>query len=308
MYTISIIGVGNIGFRHLQAALKLQCIKKIILIELCISNLQPRINSIENINDIEIITSSKIDKSVINSDLIIVSTNSNQRFGIVEKLINKNYKGKLLLEKFLFPNEKIFRRASEMLLSYKNSVYVNQWMRKTSFKNLVERGISGVEVNGSNWGILCNGVHFIDLICELLNINNLILNLEKSFCSRLIESKRKGYKEFKGVLHFQTPDDKFYLRFVDIDTMFQPGLLIINVEKNTNIKSYIYDHPKLYTKDDESYIPHLSVHATESIEQILQGVNPNLPDIRSSLYHHLFIFDSLRTLLNEEEYKNIAIT
>ena len=168
-HEISIIGVGNIGIRYLEAILKIQDIKKVNLIEIRLDILKERLlKENYNFDGLEISFHKNISKKILNLDLIIISTTSSQRYEVCEELQANGYKGKLLLEKFLFPNLNIILQSEKLFKNYPSNIYVNQWMRKTALSNILNiKKPFEISIIGDNLGILSNAVHFIDLIGEL---------------------------------------------------------------------------------------------------------------------------------------------
>ena len=119
-FEVSIIGVGNIGFRYYQAILEINCVRKINLIDKKIEYIEKRISSINPLNK-EISITSSLSFNLLKSDLIIISTTSLERYEICKELQYLGYKGKLILEKFLFPNEKTLSNAEILLLDESTS-------------------------------------------------------------------------------------------------------------------------------------------------------------------------------------------
>ena len=64
-------------------------------------------------------------------------------------------------------------------------------------KKLSESTINSINITGGNWGFGCNGIHMLDLISYLLDDQELIIN-KFDINNEVIESKRKGFKEFYG--------------------------------------------------------------------------------------------------------------
>ena len=116
-YEITIIGIGNIGFRYLEAILKIKSIKKINLIETNLDLLEINLSKVK-CDNYEISKNDNITSNINNSDLIIVSTTSNERYEVCKKLQNIGYYGDLILEKFLFPTSNILEKSLNLFLDY----------------------------------------------------------------------------------------------------------------------------------------------------------------------------------------------
>ena len=203
-YEITIIGLGNIGFRYLEAILKIKFVKKINLIEQNLDQLAIRLSKL-SFGDSEITKNNAITSNILNSDLIIVSTTSNERYSVCLELQKEGYFGDLILEKFLFPNSIILENSLNLFNDYPSKIYVNQWMRKTYLSNILKlKNISSIEIIGNNLGLLCNAVHFIDLIIENLKINDFLINSEVSEIKNIVKTKREGYLDIFGKLIWES--------------------------------------------------------------------------------------------------------
>ena len=308
--SITIIGVGNIGFRYLQAVLSLENIFKIFLIEPNINLLKSTLKENDIIIDSNIKIKEKLDKESINVSLIIVSTTSNIRLEIIKSLNLLGAKSPLILEKFLFPDSYSFQMGKDLLNNYPSPIYVNEWMRLTILKDIVKNYENkNVEFNFlGKFGILCNAVHFIDLIKETLQINNLSINENESYCEAIVDSKRSGYKEFKGIISMN--NDKYKLRLIDIDDSFDPKVIKLTIKCNKIEEIYFLGEPHI--KDIKNKIigklPFLSEHSQISINAILSNNKPLIPDFKTAIEHHQLVFDALRILISDDDFKKIKIT
>ena len=54
-----------------------------------------------------------------------------------------------------------------------------------------------VDIFGENWGLSCNSLHFIDLICYLTDSNIISINTS-GVSDKIMSSKRAGFIEFTG--------------------------------------------------------------------------------------------------------------
>ena len=110
-------------------------------------------------------TYDSISDNILSSDLIIVATTSDGRYGVCQELLKLGYEGNLILEKFLFPNYEFIEKSTILLNNFPGKIFVNQWMRKTKLINILNHNsITNISITGKNLGILSNAVHYIDLI------------------------------------------------------------------------------------------------------------------------------------------------
>ena len=108
---ILIIGLGPMGRSHF-----LSFYKKNYIIDLCDKKIDQFYSYFTNIDH----KSNKINfyKSIPKNktyDLVIISTNSKERLDVVKELFSKNKVKFLLLEKFIFPNEKDYKIFSNLI-------------------------------------------------------------------------------------------------------------------------------------------------------------------------------------------------
>lgn len=209
--SVAIIGAGQLGSRHLQGILKSKRKFKVFVVDpdknsilLCIS----RAKEIEHSHQITYLN--KLSDLPIFLNLVIVATNSNVRLNVLKDLLSHSNVKVLVLEKVLFQSVPEYVEAKYLLSSKSSICYVNHPRRmQKGYKNLKKilkpfnHEIFEIKVYGSNWGIGCNGLHFLDLISYILTDKNIKYS-SKNLAKDLIESKRKGFYEFRGSLHVKT--------------------------------------------------------------------------------------------------------
>ena len=140
MINIMIIGLGSIGSRHLESILKINKNKNIYLID-------PKYNSnnqslLLNSSSTKIFKFSEVSNFNINFDLVIISTNSDVRFDITNKLFKLNKFKNLLLEKISFIKISHYNAINQKAIYYRTKIFVNyprpMWK---SYINLKKNGI-----------------------------------------------------------------------------------------------------------------------------------------------------------------------
>ena len=221
-YSIAIIGVGNIGSRHMQAALKACLEAHIYLVEPSEEARMTAKRRIDEVSDcvgktIEFV--SKTDDLPYDIDLLIVATSSNSRLCVIQEMLNNHRVKYMVLEKFLFPRMDEYELASRILLKSGVKAYVNCSRRLFEIYNTIrQKTINSkwvdMHVIGGNWGLACNGIHMLDLYSfltneELISESKCTIDLVerrefKCDTSELedtvFSSKRSGYNEFFGKL------------------------------------------------------------------------------------------------------------
>ena len=308
-FEVSIIGVGNIGFRYYQALLNIEYVSKVNLVEKNIEYLEQRLLINKNSKK-QIHIYKEVSEELIKSDLIIVSTTSSERYLICSKLQEIGYYGDLILEKFLFPDQNTLIKSKTLFNSYPASIFVNQWMRITNLKNILKiRKPLNIEIVSDNLGLLCNSVHFIDLICGTYQSINFKIDLAESYIKRIIKSKRVGYMEICG--KFVWRDNENLITFSLEDRVNGNNTdVFFNVSNKLFNNKYVYCDKELKNLNTgkTDYIPYLSEHSCETISSILNGKKPTIPKFEDSLIHHNLVFNALSKLLKKDDYELIKIT
>jgi len=201
---ILIVGVGQLGLRHLQSLKLSQYELDIVVVD----------------SSYEAITRAK--KAVIEAgitasvcyldslhdvpehiDIAIVATTANSRLAILELLLKKKVTN-IVLEKIAF-NSLIDIDAAKLLVTTANhkNIWVNCPRRLYPIYKALKTELEGslfkrFTVTGNNYGMGCNGIHFIDLLAYLISDSYYELSSEN--ISSVEESKRPGYVELFGSL------------------------------------------------------------------------------------------------------------
>lgn len=211
-----IIGAGQLGSRHLQGMLKWKGEQKVYVLDPFEESLKvasSRAAEVEHDHEVLFVTDIKDVPRQLN--LVIVATQSNIREKIVENLLNSCSVEFLILEKVLFQEVDAYHRVNRLIQGI--PTWVNHPRRMFSFyQELKQKPIMQIpnkifSVQGTNWGLGCNGLHFIDLFMFLTTSKLKSLN---TFWvdQQIIESKRNGYIEFTGSLLGELDNgDKFII-------------------------------------------------------------------------------------------------
>jgi predicted dehydrogenase len=202
MINIVIVGVGQLGRRHLQA---ISLVKEDIFIHL----IDPSLESLDKAADIflndGVQHSLQKHRSVSSldiklADIAIIATNSLARREAIESLASKCKIKYLILEKFLFPAVEDYSAISTLILNQGIKAWVNCPRRMFSIYKEIRGAISEtsiISISGSLWGIGCNGIHMLDLIAYLTGETEFQLDSDM-LDSSITKSKREGYTEFTG--------------------------------------------------------------------------------------------------------------
>jgi hypothetical protein len=209
MINIAIIGAGELGSRHLQALAHLEEDAVIHVVDPSEKSrkiAKERFDVVEQKADknIKLLLHSAIDCFNGPLDLVLITTSSDVRVNLIRDIINQVKVKHMLLEKVLFQKEADYFEIQELLKKENISAWVNCYRRDTDFFKSVKVKLNlsekiKISVRGSLWGIGCLGVHFIDLLAFFSG--HVDFEFRKSqLDKKLLDAKRKGFKEFTGVL------------------------------------------------------------------------------------------------------------
>lgn len=228
------MGFGNIGKRHLEALLKLPYYKEIFIHDIDKSKLE---NFDVKSTEIKIGVSlyNLVDNLTI--DYCIISSLSRKRLSIIKEILSITEVKTFILEKVLFSCVSDYTNISILLQRTNSEVFINCNRRiMASYIDLKNRlhkeNILNFEVQGSNWNMASNIIHFLDTLSFFIDdkINEVTLNGD--YITDLIESKHYGYIEFLGKINGSIN----HIIFSASSTNEQFDLTI---KINTNLNTYL---------------------------------------------------------------------
>jgi len=281
---ICIVGVGNIGMRYVQGITS-----KFPDAELILIDCDDRLKELEKLElgNVELLSS--LDDIHGPVDLCIVSTSCESRLAIYKRCLELKPRY-IILEKYLFKSREEFE---ECLSLDRVPTFVNQWMYGSkTFDCLFEGDARSVELTGSDWGLACNAVHWMDVFKRHMNITHLQVGSDTTIY-KVFHSKRAGYEEVYGELVFVDKDSDKTFKLID-----RPDTGLVNMQKiRIDEKVYIFDYSKIM--EDEkvlSQFPYFSELIGGIVGDILDTGSSHLPLLEESISQHLLIEDILEKL------------
>jgi len=204
---VLIVGVGNIGGRHLQSL-------ALINEEITIWIVEPDNNSIEKAKKLfgtmppnKNITSLKYFDSLNrineNIDIAIIATKSDIRRAIIEdmlELINVKY---VIMEKVLFQKIQDYHHISNLFKQKNIKGWVNCPLRTFDIYKEIKNNVKDTQIvainvtGGSNIGLGCNSIHYLDLASYFGSSVNYRIK-KNSIDLEIVNSKRNDFIEFVG--------------------------------------------------------------------------------------------------------------
>ncbi|MBN1840596.1 MAG: Gfo/Idh/MocA family oxidoreductase [Campylobacterales bacterium] len=208
MKKIALIGAGQLGSRHLQGLAKSS-------MEISIEVVEPfegsrgvakeRFEAMpENKNVTHIAFFETLSQLSSHLDLVIVATNSDVRYKVIEELLTHKSVANLVLEKVLFQNVDEYNKTTELLKKSNTKCWVNHPRRMFPFyqelKNILSNAhMMHFSISGGNWGMGCNGLHLLD--CMEYLTGKTVTSIDAQLLdTKLYETKRSGFQEFNGLL------------------------------------------------------------------------------------------------------------
>ena len=207
MFTIAVIGAGQLGSRHLQglAGVSFPCNLHIVdPSEKSINAAKERLCEVDGRNILSVFSHQSPETLPAIVDLAVVATTSDVRMKAIEALCRSRVVRNIVLEKVLFQQFSEYSKAAKLI--QKNSVkcWVNCPRRIYPIYLMVQKyfkddPITYMEVQGGDWGLGCNGVHFLDLLAFMVPSGNFSFNCD-GLDNEHRRSKRSGFVEFSGML------------------------------------------------------------------------------------------------------------
>jgi hypothetical protein len=293
---VAIFGIGNIGRRHLES---LVCQNFDIYI---FDKSEDNLNYIRrNIftKKIKLISNNLKDFDV-NLDLAIISTDSKNRLELIRHIQQEIVVKKWLIEKLLASN--FIELAAYENLTFTDNAWVNLPRRRMQcwkfIKEEIERtDIEHVKISGSNWGLVTNSIHFINLFEWFSSINLTEINL-LNLPHLWYSSKRKGYLEVDGV--FECNFANFFRielvqsvecsEFFEIEIFTGKGLYKIKMDNQDLVFTYPNSSSRALKED---LISESSGFIAQDI--LSETKKMNLPTLEDSLRVHKILMSSYQT-------------
>lgn len=306
MFKVAIIGAGELGSRHLQGLVKSSLLLSIEILDNNKNSLEKAKKRAEemhyNRNIISLKYITKIEQISCEIDLCIIATTANVRLEVLKNLISNIKVKNLILEKILFQKLSDFEAASDLLSKNKINTWVNCPRRLFPVYKDIKKLIRPNEkltftVIGGDWGLACNSIHFIDLLC-FLNSNE-EFEFQPSPFMEIVESKRKDYLELVGTLvGYQSNGSDIVLHSRKDNST---GLKIQILSKSyfwevDEIKGEAYISSNNYSLDKEYSnfsIPYQSELTHLVCEDILLNGRSSLPSWETSVVLHKHLLTKL---------------
>jgi predicted dehydrogenase len=207
MHRVVIAGAGQIGSRHLQGLGKIDIPIRIDVIDPSPSSLQTakqRFNEVpfnNNVKSVNFYTRFEMTGQIV--DLAIIATTADVRAKVTRELCRSVTPKNILFEKVVFQSVEDFTEIADLMSKHGINAWVNCSRRAYPFYNELKKLFCDGDpitysVQGGEWGLACNAIHFIDHVAFL--IDNTDYTIAPSGLREVFEAKRQGFIEFSGIL------------------------------------------------------------------------------------------------------------
>lgn len=205
MNQIAIVGAGQLGRRHLQGLLKAQMPMQIHVVDPVEASRQAvdaLLSTTELLPQHSVSAHAGVETLPDRLDLVVMATTAGQRLSALQQLLAHSAVRHLVLEKFLFNDSADYGTAAELLTQRGVPTWVNTPRRHFDlYKELRQQTrddtLLQFVVDGGDWGLCCNSVHFMDLAQFLTGATEL-RGLSTRVDAEVLPSKREGYVELTG--------------------------------------------------------------------------------------------------------------
>lgn len=298
---VLIIGFGNMGARHLQSLTSKLTGLDVHILE---SNKSVFLENLKMINVRECDVSYhknfiSVPKKI---DFSIVATPAEPRFDITSKLLEFNV-DKILLEKVVFQSDIQFKNILRRIENSNVQIYCNfvsrYYMNFINLKNSIQGEKIKMVVNGDDFGLACNTLHFIDLFQYITGSKCKIIH------SELIEDERGNkrgveYIELNGELTaISERGDKLYIKD---NQNKKDGLdLLIFTHYNFHIFKYKEKSHKIFGTNGSKYLDFQIKYTSELTAQIYLDILNDcclLPTLSEARSAHKQFFKVVNDSLN----------
>ncbi len=322
---ITIIGVGNLGSRHLQALKKT---KQNINIDVVgrsddsLNTAKVRYDELPNNKYVKQITYHKqLDSLPNNLDIVIIATNSDVRKEIIKNLVEIKKVKFLILEKVTFTSDNDFKEIITLLKEKNIKSWVNCQHRTYAYnkyiKNMIEVDKNTIfKYEGNDWGIACNTIHFLDLINYIFDDE--IVSLNNKLLDKIIhDSKREGFIEFTGTLQGCTKKGNTFELTSHFDSKDIHSIQTIESKNKICTINFLQNELIMYDKKNQSktvekcIIPFQSELTHNLVNELLDFGTCPLSTLEESYVFHKLMLESFQNHLKDvtgNDYNSCPIT
>lgn len=310
---ILIVGVGQIGSRHLQALKAVKTPLEIWVVDQSENSLKiakERYESMNTSGGEHVLRYQNQMPENSAFDIAIIATTSGPRAVLTKELLKKNKVKYLILEKILFQKKNYYAEIEKLLARHKVKTWVNCPMRMMPFYVGLKKEFDGKKITyilyGNQSGMATDLIHHIDFVSFLTGSTNLEIDT-RLLDKKLKDSKRKGYLETTGSLSVFFENGSQLMARCDDNGQSPKIIEIFDEEKRYTIfesegKALISKAPDWKLKEIKFNLPYQSQLTTTVIENLLNSSKSALPTYKESAKLHLQTFEPIRKYFKLKYY------
>ena len=310
MYDIGLIGCGEIGSRHLQALKLSQKDLRIAVVDPSAEArtlAAQRAATIPATRNVSISFHDRVESLPRRLAVAIIATSSRHRLDILQSLLAHSEVEHVILEKVLFQRIAEYYKAEQILNSSALHGWVNCPRRMMKcFQDLrvylESHGSVSYRVAGTNWGLGCNAIHFIDNLSMYIDSDRYEL-ATAGLDPILHRSKRSGFVEFTGELsgRFEQGEHSFVLKCeegntIEYATDIENDRFRISFGSQSSVAT-VEDKLHATTGQIEFQMTYQSQLTHLAVDQLIDRGRCDLPGYRESMNLHLPLIAGLQSFV-----------
>lgn len=300
MCNIAVIGLGNIGKRHLQSIQNSTRAWNVYGIDANQDTLQEAVRTYKGEHNLKVGKGVEILPEHVH--VVVIATSSAVRREVFEQLVEHSDIDFIIFEKVLFQRVADYYYVQECLKKYNIQSWVNCARREQTVyqelrKEIMKNKMFEMHISGGEWELACNGIHMLDLIEWYAGAASRIDTV--SLSDEIVDSKRNGYKEVYGSLAGTCGKCSSWSISCQQNSNFPLTIEVIGdymscriIPEQKIIKMAYAD--KQWEEEEREFISCYQSQQTEGIvERILDKGICNLPSFEESMRTHLRIIEPL---------------
>ena len=315
MNKIAVIGIGNLGLRHMESLVKSLSKFELFAVEPDEFNRNKAIKYFKEVAQKQTVQQvsflQKVKELPAEMDVVIIATGANGRLKVISELLTSKKVSAIILEKVLFQKISDYKECSELLEQSNTIAFVNCPMRSyvafQQIKSFFGDDIpSTMSVSGADWSMGCNAVHYLDLFAFLTGKHATKIKLDLD--NKVKESKRQGYIEFTGTMKGFSSNGQITLQSIENSAL---GKLILLFAKDKYCvvdeyaQYYIFGSADREPEMKTFRMPYQSELTATNVNQILETRTCKLTSFAESMAVHLPLIEVLIEHVKKEVDMNL---
>ncbi|MBX3575948.1 MAG: hypothetical protein KF723_01975 [Rhizobiaceae bacterium] len=296
---VVLVGLGNIGFRHLQGLMRSEHSFRLHGVDIVPDNIERARAEASKRSDIIFVGHSKMSDLPSAASVGVVATTANGRLELMEALLDHCRLPQTILEKVVFQTRASFEHAKELVADAGTRAWVNCPRRMWPFYRSLRAGIRSdipftVRFESRHLGLACNAVHFIDLFQFLSNASDVALSGGQ--IASVVASKRPGFFECYGDIEVTSSSGsrlQIVCREDGADELVTRWTYHDGREIDFRESVGIFADPAGGVAIDLGRPPFQSELTGRLLDGLLANGGSTLPDLTESAKAHSILFDAL---------------